>query len=135
MDVEAAIDMNKMSPLEKARFIRYTATHLYSQQPNPTPSEYAEMAKLCVDICPCLADGADTLHKVKHFLEKILNYTLSYVSYKEKLSSKFSQRFRNMRRNPSTKDRKRIFAKINDMRVASGSEEVLLSLATYEDVS
>lgn len=63
-DLETAIKSNSMSALEKARFVRYTASHFYAQQPNPTPTEYNTMAQQCVDICSSLADSPETPHKV-----------------------------------------------------------------------
>ena len=63
-DLDAAITDNEMSPLEKARFVRYMASHVFAQQPNPTPTEYGIMAEQCVAICPCLADTPSTNHKV-----------------------------------------------------------------------
>lgn len=62
-DLETAIQSNSMSALEMTRFVRYTGSHFYAQQPNPTPTEYNTMAQQYVEICFSLADSPETAQK------------------------------------------------------------------------
>ena len=74
--LDAAIKNDCMSSLEKARFVRYMASHFYAQEPNPKPTQYCTMAQQCIEICPSLADTAELNHKV---LNKIDNSELLLV--------------------------------------------------------
>lgn len=60
-DLEAAIQSNSISA---PRIVRYTASHFYAKQPNPTPTEYKTMAQQYVEICSSISDSPETVHKV-----------------------------------------------------------------------
>jgi len=63
-ELTAAMRQPKMAKLEKDAFIRYVTPHLFNQQPQPTPTEYAAMARACIEACPSLRDPDNCTRQV-----------------------------------------------------------------------